>query len=172
MTKLNSLALDGSYCRGDQSINGYSLTGEELKEQFLRDARALLKQTGEFLARLGWTECELRANPTGVAISGDVYAEFWKPADPLNIIYCTIGASAIPFGGRKDGVINMARQHQREAKHDIGRKAGKLSYPTKKMGPNPFINPGMNSQLLAVELLNGTIRFEQFYRGRIIAFLH
>ena len=141
MIKIKSLAPDGSYSYGDQSINGYSQTGQELKEQFLRDARALLKQTGEFLARLGWTECELRANPTGVAISGDVYAEFWKPADPLNIIYCTIGASAIPFGGRKDGVIIMVRQHRREAKHDIGHKGGKLSYPTKKMGPNPSSIP-------------------------------
>ena len=153
MTKLKSLSPDGSYSYGNQSINGYSQTGQELKEQFLRDARALLKQTGEYLTRLGWTECEIRVNPAGMAVSGDVYAEFWKLADPLNIIYCTIGASAIPFGGRKDGVTIMARQHQREAQHDNRRKAGKASYCTKHMGPNHFIDPGMNSQLLAAELL-------------------
>jgi hypothetical protein len=153
MTKIKSLAPDGSYSCGDQSIDGYSQTGQEFKEQFLRDARALLKQTGEFLNRLGWIECEIRVNPAGVAVSGDVSAEFWKPTDPLNIIYCTIGASAIPFGGRKDGVIIMARQLQREAQHDNGRKAGKASYRTKAMGPNQFIDPGMNSQLLAAELL-------------------
>ena len=153
MTKLKSLSPDGSYSYGNQSINGYSQTGQELKEQFLRDARALLKQTGEYLTRLGWRECELRVNPAGMAVSGDVYAEFWKLADPLNIIYCTIGASAIPFGGRKDGVTIMARQHHREAQHDNRRKAGKASYCTKHMGPNHFIDPGMNSQLLAAELL-------------------
>jgi hypothetical protein len=153
MTKIKSLAPDGSYICSDQSINGYSQTGQELKEQFLRDARALLKQTGEFLTRLGWAECEIRVNPAGVAVSGDVYAEFWKTADPLDIVYCTIGASAIPFSGRRDGVIIMARQHQREAHHDSGRKAGKASYRTKAMGPNHFIDPGMNSQLLAAELL-------------------
>ena len=156
MIKIKSLAPDGSYSCGDQSINGYSQTGQELKEQFLRDARSLLKQTGEFLTRLGWTECEIRINPAGVAVSGDVYAEFWRPADPLNIIYCIIGASAIPFGGRKDGVIIMARQHQREAQYDSGRKAGKVSYRTKTMGSNHFIDPGMNSQLLAAELLKIT----------------
>jgi len=156
MTKLKSLSPDGSYSYGNQSINGYSQTGQELKEQFLRDARALLKQTGEYLTRLGWTECEIRVNPAGMAVSGDVYAEFWKLADPLNIIYCTIGASAIPFGGRKDGVIIMARQHQREAQYDSGRKAGKVSYRTKTMGSNHFIDPGMNSQLLAAELLKIT----------------
>ena len=153
MTKLKSLAPDGSYSCGNQSINGYSQTGQELKEQFLCDSRTLLKQTGEFLTRLGWTECEIRVNPAGVAVSGDVSAEFWKPTDPLNIIYCTIGASAIPFGGRRDGVIIMARQHQREAHPDSGRKAGKISYRTKAMGPNHFIDPGMNCQLLAAELL-------------------
>lgn len=153
MTKIKSLAPDGSYSCGDQSINGYSQTGQELKEQFLCDARALLKQTSEFLTRLGWMECEIRINPAGVAVSGDMYAEFWRPADPLNIIYCTIGASAIPFGGRKDGVIIMARQHQREAHHDRGRKAEKVSYRIKNMGPNHFIDPGMSGQLLAAELL-------------------
>jgi hypothetical protein len=110
-----------------------------------------------------------------------VYAEFWKLADPLNIIYCTIGASAIPFGGRKDGVIIMARQHQREAHHDSGRKAGKASYRTKAMGPNHFIDPGMNSQLLAAELLKiagqeddaGAIRLMQgvSYHSRIAGVL-
>jgi len=153
MTKLKSLAPKGSYSCGDQSINGYSQKGQELKEQFLRDARALLKKTGEYLTPLGWTECEIRVNPAGMAVSGDVYAEFWRPADPLNIIYCTIAASASPFGGRKDGVIIMARQHQREAQPDNVRKAGKISYRTKTMGPNHFIDPGMNSQLLAAELL-------------------
>src|SRR5450759_2992712 len=153
MTKIKSLAPDGSYSCGDQSINGYNQTGQELKEQFLRDARALLKPTGEFLTRSKWTECEIRGNSAGIAVSGDIYAEFWKPADPLNIVYCTISASAIPFSGRKDGVIIMARQHQREAHHDSGRKAGKASFRTKAMGPNHFIDPGMNSQLLATELL-------------------
>jgi len=153
MTKIKSLAPDGSYSCGDQSINGYSQTGQELKEQFLCDARALLKQTSEFLTQLGWMECEIRINPAGVAVSGDVYAEFWRPADPLNIVYCTIGASAIPFGGRKDDVIIMARQHQREAQHNSGRKTGKAPYRTKNMGPNHFIDPGMNGQFLAAELL-------------------
>ena len=107
MTKLKSLSPDGSYSYGNQSINGYSQIGQELKEQFLRDARALFKQTGEFLNRSGWTECDMRVNPAGVAVSGDIYAEFWKLTDPLSIIYCTIRASAIPFGRRKDGVTTV-----------------------------------------------------------------
>jgi len=72
MIKIKSLAPDGSYSCGDQSINGYSQTGQELKEQFLRDARALLKQTGEFMTQLGWAEYEIRVNPAEMAVSGDV----------------------------------------------------------------------------------------------------
>jgi hypothetical protein len=115
MTKIKSLAPDGSYSCGNQSINGYNQTRQELKEQFLRDARALLKQTCEFLTQSGWTDCEIRVNSAGVAVSGDVYAEFWKPADPLNIVYCTISTSAIPFSGRKDGVIITACQYASRA---------------------------------------------------------
>ena len=50
-------------------------------------------------------------------------------------------------------MIIMARQHQREAQHNGVRKAGKVSYRTKTMGPNHFIDPGMNGQFLAAELL-------------------
>ena len=76
MTKIKSLAPDGSYSCGDQSINAYSQTGQELKEQFLREARALLKQTSQFLAQVGWTECDIRVNPAGMAVSGDVSCRF------------------------------------------------------------------------------------------------
>ena len=41
MANIKSLAPDGSYSGGDQSINGYSQKGQELKEQFLREAWAL-----------------------------------------------------------------------------------------------------------------------------------
>jgi len=65
MAKINSLAPDGSYSSGDQPIGGYGQPGQELKEQFLRDVRALLKQTGEFLTRSGWVECEIHINQSG-----------------------------------------------------------------------------------------------------------
>ena len=60
--KFKRLAADGRY--GD-FICGYSDHGQALKEQFLRDARALLKQAGGILARSGWSECDIRVNPAG-----------------------------------------------------------------------------------------------------------
>ena len=103
----------------------------------LLTARALLKEDSGFLAQTGRSKCDIRVNLADVPVSGDVYAEFWKPSYPLNIIYYAISASAVAFGGWKDGVIIMARQHQREAQHNTGSKAGKISYRTKQMGPRP-----------------------------------
>ena len=151
MTKLKTLERDGMYS-SDDTINGYSDPGQQRKERFLRDARALLKKTREFMARFGWTECDIRINPAGVAVSGDVHADYWNPDDPLHIVYCTIGASAIAFGARKDGVTIMARQEQRAPNQCGGRKQGKVSYRTSLMGPNQYIDPGMNSQELAAAL--------------------
>jgi hypothetical protein len=150
--KFKRLAADGLY--GDP-ICGYSDHGQVLKEQFLRDARALLKQAGKILARIGWTECDIRVNPAGPAVSGDVHADFWKPDDPLNTVYCTISASCVAFGGRKDGVLIMARKEKREVWKD-GRHApsnSKVSYRNVWMGINQWIDPGMNSQELADQLL-------------------
>jgi hypothetical protein len=56
MTKLKSLAPDGSYSCGDQSITGYSQTGQELKEQFLCKVFPLLWQTGEDLPWFEWID--------------------------------------------------------------------------------------------------------------------
>jgi hypothetical protein len=52
--KIKRLAPDGAY--GD-SICGYRNESQALKEQFLRDARTLLKHTRGILARYGFTEC-------------------------------------------------------------------------------------------------------------------
>jgi len=149
---LKSLAPDGAYSIGG-SINGYSALAQQQKERFLRDARALLKQAGQFLGQSGWTECDIRVNPAGMAISGDVHADFWNPTDPLNTVYCTIGSSAVSFGGRKDGVIIMTRKEKREPWSNGGRTSAKPAYHNTWMGTNQWIDPGMNSQELAAQIL-------------------
>jgi hypothetical protein len=146
MKGLKRLAADGIY--GDP-ISGYTDHGQTLKEQFLRDARALLKQTGQILARSGFTECSVRVNPAGAAVSGDVHADFWRPDDLYNTVYCTIGASVVLFGGRRDGLTIMARKEKRADQPGRGRTA----YRTLFMGINQWIDPGMHSGELAAELL-------------------
>ena len=169
MEKIKSLAPDGSYSSGDQSINGYSQTGQELKKQFLREARALLKQAGQFLAQAGWAECDIRVNPAGMAVSGDVHADFWDPADPLNTVYCTIGASVVSFGGRKDGVIIMARKEKREPRNNGGRTSAKPTYRNTWMGMNQWVDPGMNSQELAAQIFKIAGQQEQADQVRMLA---
>jgi hypothetical protein len=147
---LKSLAPDGAY---GQSINGYGDMAQKYKEQFLRDARALLKQAGQILTQFGWTECDIRVNPSGVAGSGDVHADFWNPNDPLNIVYCTIGSSGVSFARRKDGVIVMARKEKREVHNNGRRSSSKVSYRNTWMGMNQWIDPGMNGQELGDQVL-------------------
>jgi hypothetical protein len=67
MTKTKSLAPDGSYSCGDQSINGYSQTGQELKEQFLREVFPLLWQTGEGLPWFEWIDCGIQINQSRIS---------------------------------------------------------------------------------------------------------
>jgi hypothetical protein len=147
--KFKRLAADGEY---GECIDGYSDRGQQLKEQFMRDARALLKHTAGILARFGFTEARINVNPAGVACSGDVYAEFWRPEDLYNTLYCTIGASYVSFGGRKDGLTIMARNEKRAEQPGRG-KTSKTAYLTTFRGLNHWIDPGMTSGELADELL-------------------
>ena len=169
MVKIIPLAADGSYSGGDQSINGYSQTGQELKEQFLREARVLLKQAGQFLAQAGWAECDIRVNPAGMAVSGDVHADFWDPADPLNTVYCTIGGSAVSFGGRKDGVIIMARKEKRALRNNGDRTSAKPTYRNTWMGMNQWVDPGMNARELAAQIFKIAGQQEQADQVRMLA---
>jgi len=149
MTQIKSLSCDGAYSYNG-SVNGYSEQAQTRKDKFLLDARALLKQTGRFVAQAGWSEYDIRVNPTGVACSGDVHAEFWKAEDPFTTVYCTIGSTAVSLGGRKDGIVIMARQEKRVARDS---RNSKPSYRNIWMGINQWIDPGMNNRELATQLL-------------------
>ena len=165
---LKSLAPDGAYSI-DGAINGYSTLAHQKKEQFLRDAHVFLKQAGQFLAQAGWTECDIRVNPAGIAVSGDVHADFWNPADPLNTVYCTIGASAVSFGGRKDGVIIMARKEKRAPRNNGGRTSAKPTYRNTWMGMNQWVDPGMNARELAAQIFKIAGQQEQADQVRMLA---
>jgi hypothetical protein len=145
MSNHKRLKRDGSY---GVDINAYSDAGAKRKAQFLRDARALLRQVGQHLARVGMAGCDLRVNPGGIAVSGDVYADFWMPESPEKTIYCTISASACTFlGGRQDGLCIMARTHTRIS-HNNGR-----TWHVRHMGANNWVSPEVDSLSLAAYLL-------------------
>lgn len=141
--KHKRLKSDGGY--GCQ-INGYS--DAALKEQFLRDARAWLRDTGKLLAARGLTEMEVSVNPGGVAVSGEVSAAYWRPDDPARRVYACVDASALGWG-RSDGLIVMARvQHYRETPANGRKSAWRMG----QSGPNQWLSANFDSRELADRL--------------------
>jgi hypothetical protein len=125
------------------------------KERFLRDAAALLREIGKLLAAHGLTEKEIRTNPAGPAVSGEVSACFWKPDEPARRVYCIVGASGV-FGGRKDGVTIMARTQamtKTPGRYAGGRRTPKEVWHSGAMGPNQWLSPALDSAEIAAELL-------------------
>ena len=145
MTKLKKMAPDGSY---GEYISGYGDDAQELKEKFLRDANALLRQVGTLLAVNGLTEKEVSQNPSGMAGSGEVYAKFWRPDNPGWRVSVEVGTTHLQTG-REDGVCILAMWVQYEPAKD-GEKAG---YRRTSNGPNQWISPDLNAQELADQLL-------------------
>lgn len=131
------LAIDGAeLCH----IDAYTETGAARKQQFLIDARSYLRATGQALALLGFTTYQLRVNRSGIAGSGEVYAEFRHPAH-ARWVFCWIEATSCRFltPYRRDGLLTTARwrdQHQRAIAD----------------GPNHHLRAGLDSATLALRL--------------------
>ncbi len=139
--KNKRLKPDGAYGR---DVNGYTDLAAEQKAQFLKDGKALLKEVGKWLAARGLTEMNVLVNPSGVAGSGDVYANYWQSDDPTRRACVDISASALGWG-RKDGLIVLARvQHYRQ---DGG--ARKPAYRMANSGPNQWLSANFDSKELA-----------------------
>ena len=102
-TLIKRLKPDGSY---GSHIDGYSDDHMALKLQFLRDAQALLKQAGQFLAANGLTQCDVHKNESGMAGSGEVYGEYWKPEDPGRRVHVCVESSCVDRA-REDGVDSL-----------------------------------------------------------------
>jgi len=140
--KPKRLKPDGAYGR---SINGYTDHAAALKEQFLRDARALLRETGKRLAERGLTEMEICINLGGVAVSGDASATFWRPDDPARRVYASVDGSALGWG-RQDSLIVLARVqgYAPDARNRKWRRG--------QSGPNQWLSANFDSRELADRL--------------------
>lgn len=124
-------------------INGYSEEGAALKEAFLRDAAALLRETGKCLASRGLSKSEITKSRAGVACSGEVYGRFWRPEDPTRRVMVEVGSTCLAIG-RDDGVCVRAQWEEYE--------------PVKLQrigtgGPNQWISAALTSEELAERLL-------------------
>ncbi len=143
-TENKRLKPDGAYGR---NLNGYTDLAAAQKAEFLKDAKALLKEVGKWLAECGLTEMNVLVNPSGVAGSGDVHANYWQSHDPTRRVYANISASALGWG-RTDALIVLARvQHYRQ---DGGTR--KPAYRTANIGPNQWLSANFDSKELADKL--------------------
>ncbi len=132
---------DGAYGR---DINGRTDLAAEQKAEFLKDGKALLKEVGKWLAERGLTEMNVLVNPSGIAGSGDVYADYWRSDDPTRRVYANISDSALGWG-RTDALIVLARvQHYR-----LDGRARKPAYRMASSGPNQWLSATFDSKELA-----------------------
>lgn len=150
--KFKRLRSDGSYSSDHNMICAYSAQGHERKEQFLREAAALLRETGRHLAQHGLTQAEVRINRAGMAVSGEVTADFWN-AEARRGVWVEISATCLTLlSGRQDGVSTLARWRTYKPEPAGRSRQWKRSSPQDE-GPNQWLSPAFDSQQLAAALL-------------------
>jgi hypothetical protein len=77
--------------QGERGISAYSSEGERLKDQFLRDSLSLAREVGKYLP--DYTTENVHKNMGGVAVGGDVYAEYHLKDNPNFGVLMTITGS-------------------------------------------------------------------------------
>src|SRR5579864_5032812 len=75
-------------------ICAYGEEADALKQRFLEHGSAYLRAIGHVLFAEGFTEMEVRCEPSGMAGSGTVYAEYWHP-DLTCWIYALLEATCL-----------------------------------------------------------------------------
>ena len=132
------LFLQGDYAAGQYSmspIHGYNSVDQARKDRFLHDGRAFLRSVGEHLRAMGFTEQEVWANSGGIAVSGEVYARYFRPGQARHIFIAIEGAAfSEELSPREDSVTFLARWEQ-----DRPNGRGNES------GPNCWLNPNFSS---------------------------
>lgn len=122
-------------------IAAYSDAGEAQKNQFLADGAKLLRAVGQALYAYGFREVDVRTNRAGIAVSGDVMAEYRLP-EGARWVSLSLGSTGCRFlaPGRRDGVAIVARWRQASGKHVTD-------------GPNTWIDASLSSFDLAHRLV-------------------
>lgn len=121
-------------------ISAYNQQGLQLKEQFLRDTKAVLRAASKVLESEGW-KAMLISNRGGVAASGESYGYFQKTGYLTMFVEFTTG---VLRGGAmsersSDGALIMVQYRQEILMHRV-------------VGNNIFL-PVMDSDALAKEIV-------------------
>lgn len=136
--QLKALFLKEDYAAGQYSmspIHGYNRVDQGRKDQFLQDGRAFLRSVGEHLRTLGFSEQEVQINRAGIAVSGEIYARFFRSGQDRHL-FVAVESSAFSeeLSPREDSVTFLARW-ERDRPNGRGRESG----------PNCWLNPNFSS---------------------------
>ena len=123
------------------NIDAYSDAGEAQKEKFLQDGAKLLRAVGQALYAYGFRDIDLRTNRAGMAVSGEIHAEFRIP-DGQRWLYVCLESTACRFlvPGRRDGVAIIARWREANGSRYVE-------------GPNEWLDASLSSFELAHTLV-------------------
>jgi len=94
------------------------------------------------LSASGFTEVQIKRNPGGVAVSGEVYAEYWHPDLDHWLYVCLVSSvlRGLVDRPRDDGLVLMARTRVNHNKRVVD-------------GANHYLSPSKDSVSLAQDLL-------------------
>ena len=109
-----------------RNVNGYTDSAASVKADFLRTGRKVLKAVGKALAAKGYTEADIRTNKAGMAVSGEVSADFFKPGEP-NGIWLQWSESGVGGGGAS--ILYRWTARREDGKHT-------------ETGPNQWLSVG------------------------------
>lgn len=107
IAQMKPCTLKANYAHGSWPVSAYTERGAELKRQFLKDGACFLRAVGAALAKYGFTLMSSNKNEAGIAVSGEVTAEYWHPAHQ-RWLYCWLEASVLS-DERSDRVCLVAR---------------------------------------------------------------
>jgi hypothetical protein len=149
-------------------IHAYHARAEARKKRFLRDASNYLIGVGRELERYGFREAAARINPGGIAVSGDVDADYYPetittPHDRfihLNISQTCVSIlgeappigvmpTTLAFTTRHDSICIMGRWHEPPPPGERGVARGARSTI---MGPNHWFDANTNCVDLAAQV--------------------
>lgn len=116
------------------------------KEDFLGDARRLLRQVAKALETAGLHTLDIHTNRGGAAVSGEVIGRF--ALDEVNCLEVFIGASVVGRA-RSDRITIMARV----SAYKTEKRGKKNRIRIGEMGTNIWLNPNVHAGQLAQKLI-------------------
>jgi len=97
-----------------RNVNGYTNSAAEVKAEFLRTGKKVLRAVGKALADKGYVEQDIRVNKAGPAVSGEVCADFFKQDNPIGVWFQWFESAV---GGGGTAILYRWTERRKRGKH-------------------------------------------------------